>query len=144
MGRLLALFTGNPVTMVYVAAAIAGVSYVAGGYSGWTLNGWRLGAELEQAEHERDHWRDQSAVVADAARSCSAGVDQAKRAGDAAVAAGDELRAAAKRLNLPLEQTVSRLERLVSGAMTPEQAADCGWAWQQLETEYQNRMAGRP
>lgn len=52
MGFLLRIFTGNPLAMVWVALGIAAVSGAAGTAAGWTLNGWRLGTELEHARSE--------------------------------------------------------------------------------------------
>lgn len=44
MGKLLALFTGNPITMLYVAGAIALAAGLAGASGAWTVQGYRLDA----------------------------------------------------------------------------------------------------
>ena len=44
MGKLLTLFTGNPISMLYVAGAIAVVAGLAGASGAWTVQGYRLAA----------------------------------------------------------------------------------------------------
>lgn len=44
MGFLLRLFTGNPLSMLWIAGGIALASSVAGGAAAWKVQGWRLDA----------------------------------------------------------------------------------------------------
>ena len=44
MGFLLKLFTGNPLSMLWIAGGIAIASFTAGGTAAWVVQGWRLTA----------------------------------------------------------------------------------------------------
>ena len=44
MGYLLKLFTGNPLTMLWIALGIAAVAGASGGAAAWKVQGWRLDA----------------------------------------------------------------------------------------------------
>jgi len=131
MGALLKMFTGNPVTMVYVALGIAAVSYAAGGYSGWTLNGWRLGFELEHVKRERDTAVDQGVVLAEATKACSAGVTRVEKLSAAAMTQGEVLVAEARRLHAGGVVTAAKIENLLKQP-TPA-GADCNSAWKEIE-----------
>jgi hypothetical protein len=93
-----------------------------------------------QAEGARDRAEAQLAVVAAAAKACSASVDQAKRVGEAAIAATGTLAAAAARLNAPREKEVQRIETIIEKP-TPV-GAGCNQAWDELERL--RGMAGAP
>lgn len=49
---LLKMFTSNPITMLYVGLALFAAGAASGGATAWTLNGWRLGMQVEHAKTE--------------------------------------------------------------------------------------------
>jgi hypothetical protein len=71
--------------------------------------------------------------VSAAAKACSAGVDHAKRVGDAAVKATGALAAAAARLAVPPKHTVERTETIIERTVSTPAAGDCNAAWAELE-----------
>lgn len=140
MSDILDFFTSGPARVkqlligALVLVAVCAVLLCYGLY-------WR--GEAMQARGERDLALAQVEVVSAAAKACSSSVDQAKRVGDAAVAAGAELLAAARRIKQPIIQKVERIERVIhDNPPTPEQAADCSWGWDLIEQ--QSRKAGGP
>lgn len=147
MGWLFDFFTGGTGRIQALIYAAIAMLAVCAALSGWALieraRGAQARVEAADARAEAQHWKDQTAVVADAAKACSAGVDQAKRTGDAAVKATGELVAAAARLNAPRLHTIERIETIVERPMTSEQAADCNWGWDQIEAQPRTK-AGAP
>lgn len=131
MGALLKLFTGNPIAMLYIAAAVFAIGTATGGAAAWTLNGWRLGVKVEHAERERDQALTQGKVLAEATEACSRGVDAAHKAAAGAVITGKLLLAEAQRLTAGTQNQVKRVEELL--AKKPPPGADCRDAWRELE-----------
>ena len=123
MGALLAFFAGSPAR---IGAAALGIALVlVGGYTLW------LRGEVHQVRAERDLARAQISALNVAVQACSASVDQAKRAGDAAVAGTAALVAAARRLKVPARHTVERIEKIIQQPAPP--GAGCSEAWDVIE-----------
>jgi hypothetical protein len=74
---------GNLVNLAIAAAVIAGVAGAAGFSTGWTLNGWRLGARIERLQGE-------NTVYAGANARCGVNVAEVKAAVAGIVKAADE------------------------------------------------------
>lgn len=49
---LLKLFTANPLAMLWVGLAVFAAGAASGGSAAWTVNGWRLGTQVEHAQKE--------------------------------------------------------------------------------------------
>jgi hypothetical protein len=81
---------GNLVNMAIAAAVIAAVAGVAGFTSGWTVNGWRLGARIERLQGE-------NTVYAGANARCGVNVAEVKAAVAGIVKAADERAEQAKK-----------------------------------------------
>lgn len=119
-------------------ALAIGVALLIAGLAASTL--WYRGAAIE-ARAERDHLRDQVAVVAEGLRACNAAVDQAKRVGDAATAATAELQKAARRLAQPAQKTVERIETIIEKGTPP--GAGCEQAWTVIENDAKASRGGK-
>ncbi len=135
MGAILSFFAAGPARIQALlvgamAFAITALALLAWGF--W----WR--AEAYQARAERDRERVQVTVLASAVNACNAGVDQAKRVGDAAVATGAELLEAARKLKAPQKHTIERIETVIERPRAPGEG--CDWAWSEIEA--QQRKAG--
>lgn len=50
MTKLLALITGNPIILVWLLAGSFALGAASGGGLAWTVQGWRLGAEIKSLE----------------------------------------------------------------------------------------------
>lgn len=140
MSGLLDFFAAGPARIKGLLIGAMAIGALCLSLAGWA---WieHLGAALARAE--RDRALDQVAVVSAAAQACTASVDHAKRAGEAAVAASAELLAAARRIKQPAIREVERIERLVKETpLAPEQAQDCAFGWDLIEE--QHRKAGGP
>lgn len=136
MGYLLKLFTGNPVTMIYVALAIFAVGLGLGTTGGWTLNGWRLGTELEHAKGERDRAIDQGKVLAASVTSCNAGVERVEKLAGAALGNMKAMVAEAQRLHAGGKTMAEEIERrLAKKAATRSDGKPkgCDDGWDELE-----------
>lgn len=133
MGALLGFFSG-PAQLKGLIIAAGVMIIVCLSLLTWGL-WWR--GEAYQATAERDVLRAQSEILAAAVKACSDGVDQAKRAGDAAVAAGGALLEAARRIKAPVQKTVERIETIIE---KPAPAgAGCDRAWDAIEAERKGR-----
>ena len=119
--------------------ALAVVALVIAGLAAWGL-WWR--GEAMQARGERDVAIAQANVLADGLKVCNAGVDQAKRVGDAAVAATAELVKAAQRIKRPAKETVITVEKWLEQP-TPK-GEDCRHAWARIEAEMAAQKARAP
>ena len=137
MSAILDFFTAGPARVKALLVAAMAMAVV-----GLALTTWALVERVAavQARAERDRALDQLADVSAAAKACSAGVDQAKRVGEAAVLATAELAAAAKRLKAPAVHTVERIEQILERPAPP--GAGCDQAWDQIEDIH--RKAGAP
>ena len=80
MSYLLRLFTGNPVTMVYAAAALFAAGLALGGSTGWTLNGWRLSGEIQRLTGVAETQKQSLATFEGANKRCAAGLADVKGA----------------------------------------------------------------
>lgn len=119
--------------IVSVAAAL----FAGGATSGWVLNGWRLGKELEHAQRERDTHFQQSQVLSAGLRACNAGVDEAKRIGDLAVGQVRAHLLELKKLDSGSQAAVDRIEDLLR--KPPPSGAGCEKAWDAIEAERKAR-----
>lgn len=113
--------------------ALFALACVAGG---WMLNGWRLGKELQRLE-------DQGRVLVVAVNACAASVENGKRAGDAAIATGQQLLDEARRQAIGGRQAVQRIEALIAKkppARADGKPAGCDEAWDKLEMDRKARV----
>ena len=136
MGALLSFVGASPARIQATVVALLAATTLLLATAAWGL--WERGRALK-AEGERDLALAQVQVVSNAARACSAGVDQAKRAGDAAVKAAGELVAAAKRLTLPARVERTTIEHWLEKP-TPS-GKDCRDAWGEIEQLHQKARA---
>lgn len=123
-----------PLQAKAIAVAAVAVAFLAVAAWGFYWRGEALGAR-----GERDVAIAQANVLAEGLKTCNAGVDQAKRAGDAAVAAAGELAAAARRLKVPVKETVQRIETVIEKGTPP--GAGCEDAWRVIEADRQKARA---
>lgn len=148
MGALVSFFAGGPARLKALLVGAAAMAVVCLALTTWALleRSWRFQAlaEVERGRTLLVRERDQVQVLAAAVGACSAGVDLAKRVGDAAIAGTAELVEAAKRLKRPAVHTREVIERVIASPATPEQAADCNWGWAEIEAEHQKRKARAP
>ena len=148
MGALLSFFTAGPARIkgLVIGAGVMAIAVLA--LTSWALLERALRfqalADVERVRTALVRERDQVKVLADAVAACSAGVDQAKRVGEAALAGTAELVAAAKRLKAPPIHTREVIEKIIEKPVTSEQAADCNWGWNEIEDEHRKRKARAP
>ncbi len=126
---------GIPMWAIYAIAA-AGI-YAAGAATGWQVNGWRLGVEVAHLEGEVRQAVAQGNILGEAVRTCNAGVEEARVAGQGARALGAQLLDEARRIGAPARAQADRIEALLKKAPPP--GADCGEAWAHIQ---QDRKAG--
>lgn len=141
MGWILDFFLGGParIKMLLIGVAIGvPVLLATGFYGGWTLNGWRLGAELAQAEGARDIAIAQGDVLSDSVERCSASVDRLAAAGEQALKTSRSMLEEAKRLQASGDKTIKRLQDLM--ANPPK---SCDEAWKRLEDEFKKARGPR-
>lgn len=81
----------------------------------------------------------QGQILAAGLTSCNAGADQAKRVGDAAIAATSELLEKGRKLAAPRQKTVERIETIIERPAKPGEG--CDWAWDQIESDRQKARA---
>lgn len=138
---LVKAFAGvDPGALAAGAAAIALAAGIAGAAAGWTVNGWRLGVELEAVQRDRDHQKAQGAVTADALGRCNAGVDAVDKAGKAMTAATAALVKAAKDRGSKYEGELAAIHDALKKPTPTKpggQKADCGDAWRKIERRAQ-------
>jgi hypothetical protein len=133
MGAILTFFSGPlQLKALLVVAGLALVSCL-----GLTAYGQYWRAEAKSAIGERDLAIAQGNVLAAAAKSCSAGVDQVKQVSNAAIATIGEMLARARKLAAPRERTIERIETVIHQA--PKPGEGCEWAWDQIEAERKGR-----
>lgn len=89
MSYFLKLFTGNPLMMLWIALAIAAASGAAGAAGGWSVNGWRLGAKVENLQGVIDTQKQSLETMEGANKRCTAGVADVKGAVKALVDEGN-------------------------------------------------------
>lgn len=127
--RFLALLIGTA-----IAIAVAGATGFA---AGWKVNGWRLGVAVAKLETRVVAAVDQGKILAAAVEACSAGVEEARVAGQGARALGAQLLDEARRIGAPARAQADRIEALLKKAPPP--GAKCGEAWAEIQ---QDRKAG--
>lgn len=115
-----------------VALAIAAAILAGGGFAtGWAVNGWRLGGELERTRSERDLAISTGKQLAEATKACSAGVERVSKLSDDAIGNMRRMLEESRRLHGAAQGQVQRLEDLLKQP-TPT-GADCNRAWDQIE-----------
>lgn len=80
MGWLLKLATGNPITLLWIAGAIALAAGVAGATAGWQLNGWRLTAQIAEVKVQLANAETRVAILEPANDKCKADVADVRQA----------------------------------------------------------------
>lgn len=133
MGALVAFFSGPARLKGLIAGA--GVALVA--CLGLAAHGQYWRAEAKQAALERDLALAQAQVLSGSLAACNAGVDRSKAVGDAAIAAMGEMLAKARKLALPREKTIERIETVIHQA--PKPGEGCDWAWGEIEREQREK-----
>ena len=148
MGALLDFFGAGPARIkgLVIGAGVMAIAVLA--LTSWALLERALRyqalADVERVRTALVRERDQVKVLADAVATCSAGVDAAKRTADAAIAGTNALVAEARRLKAPAVHTREVIERVIEKPVSPEQAGDCNWGWDEIEAEHRKRKAGAP
>jgi hypothetical protein len=143
VGSLVGFFLGSAGwTKALLLVAVSGWLAALAGYG--TMLYWRgeyRAARAEVAVLQAKAW-----VLAEATRSCSAGVDLARETGEAAVRNGAALLAEARRLHGRVPPVVARLEDLLKQkppARDDGSPADCRDAWLAIEREEQKAGGAR-
>lgn len=126
---------GVPMWAVYAIAA-AGI-YLSGFGTGWQVNGWRFGVEVEHLKGEVRQAVAQGNILGAAVRTCNASVEAGAKAGKAAVAQGAQLLEAARAAAAGSRANADRLDQLLAKGTPP--GAGCAEAWRVIEEQ---RMAG--
>ena len=106
---LLKLFTGNPLSMVWVIGGVALAAFVAGGSAAWTVQGWRL--EACQAKVEAGKVLIQG--LGNQIETQNQAVDTLEKAAKAAKAKGAAAIQSALKATLPLQNEIDRLSALL-------------------------------
>ncbi len=89
---------------------------------------WR--GEYREAKAALVTLQAQGEILAESVRACSAGVDEAKKTGEAALEDGRKLLAEARRLAAGGRQQAQRLEQLLAQPTPP--GAGCEDAWKEI------------
>lgn len=132
------MFGLSPLAIRAIAVALVlAATYAAGFGTGWKVNGWRLGVAVAKLETRVVAAVDQGKILAAAVEACSAGVEEARAAGQGARALGARLLEEARRIGAPAKAQADRIEALLKQA--PPLGAKCGEAWAEIQ---QDRKAG--
>ncbi|TAK45276.1 MAG: hypothetical protein EPO27_10690 [Betaproteobacteria bacterium] len=125
---LLNFFAGSAARLqaLLIGAAVALITILA--LTVWGLY-WR--GEYREAKAALVMLEAQSKILAESVRACSAGVAEAKKAGEAAIEDGRKLLAEARRLAAGGRQQAERIERLLAQPTPP--GAGCEDAWKDIE-----------
>lgn len=119
-------------THVGVALVVGGIA----GATGWIVNGWRLGIELEGRQSALNAVRAQAEIAADALGRCNTGVEAVNTAGRAMRAATAELVRAARAKGDQYAGELAAVRQLLA-KQTPTrpdgQPANCSDAWREIE-----------
>lgn len=136
MGSLIGFFAGGPARLQALLIGAIAMLLACAALTIWALweRSGRLGATVQLTAAVA-----QQAVLADKLGQCDAGTAEAKRVGDAAIAAMGGLVAAARKQHEGSRQQVMRIEDLL--AKPPPAGASCEDAWRAIEAA---RDASRP
>lgn len=128
MGWLLKLATGNPITLLWIAGAIALAAGAAGATAGWTANGWRLNAKIADVKVKLANAEARIAVLEPANDKCAADVKSVLQAWADWQAAEDKRTAAVKAAVAKAElRAAANVEtaRLIMTAPRPPAGQEC-------------------
>lgn len=119
------------------ALAVAGAATVAYQYvdNRWATDaGIAEGRKRESAklQPQIDQLRSQATALSAAVNACNAGVDEAKRAGRAAVDLGTQLLAEARKAGQAAQKAAARSDAIARGPAQP--GRDCRDAWAEIES----------
>lgn len=130
MGKLVAFFAGGPARIQMLLIGAMAIALVCAALLIYGLY-WR--GEAKEAKAELGIAIAQGTVLADKLGTCNAGVDQARRVGEAAIAAMTALVADAKKANAGRKITAETLDEIARQARKAGEG--CDWAWDQIEQQ---------
>ncbi len=139
MGTLISFFLAGPAR---VQALLGGAAVLALGVAVLLTFGLWWRGEAYQARGERDVAIAQARVLSGSLQACNAGVDQAKAAGDRALADMAELLAKARKVAGKRVRVIERIEKIIHEPAKPGE--DCNWAWERLEGEHRMPQGRSP
>lgn len=147
MGLLLKLFTGNPVMMIWVGLGLFAAGAASGGAAAWTVNGWRLGTQLEHAKTELATCSGSLARTQDANKAFAGAVtDQTNsiRALEVATLERDQrAAAAAAEAAKQGKQITDKADALLSRPLPQSPAQDCAALGSDLDDAVRERKGRR-
>lgn len=128
MGWLLKLATGNPITLLWIAGAIALAAGAAGAAAGWQLNGWRLNSTIADLKVQLANSQARVAILEPANDKCKADVADVRQA-YADLKTAETARAAAAKAAIAKAELVAsaRIEsaKLIMAAPRPAPGKEC-------------------
>ena len=124
MGWLLKLATGNPITLLWIAGAIALVA----GAAGWQLNGWRLNSQIADVKVKLANSEARVAILEPANDKCAADVKDVRQAfaelKAAEVARAAAAKAAVAKAELVAAANIETAKRIMEAAR-PDPGQEC-------------------
>lgn len=129
MKNLLGMVFGEGFNGLYIIIAAA-VIFGAGASSGWELNGWRLGAEIERQAGQVKTLTVTNSALENANKQCGIDVEQVTGAVNKVLADSQRLTAAALaamgKAQASADSHLARADRILKAAAVPnELAAQC-------------------
>lgn len=129
----LGFLLGGPARLYGLAIGALALALTLAGLAAWGLY-WR--GEAREARAAISVYQAQLAVSADALERCSSSVEEARRVGDAAIAASHKLLAEARRLSAGSRAQAERIEALLRQpvpAKSDGTPAGCEEAWAEIQ-----------
>lgn len=142
MSGILSFFLAGPTAPARLQVLLIGALAIGAACLGlFTWGLWWRG-EAREAKAVVAVYAAQVQVSSAALNQCNAGADEARRVGNAAIAAMGGLVADARKAGEGARALAGRLDELAREPRQPGQ--DCHWAWQQIEQQYQQNRKARP
>ena len=119
--------TGNPLLLLWVAGGIALAAGAAGTAAGWTLNGWRLGAQLAECESTSQKFQTANAALNLKIAEQDAAVEDLDKKGRAARAAGRQAGTVAAMMAEQQAGEIAALRVSLAAATPPGKTCTDAW-----------------
>ena len=142
MGKIVSFFLAGPTAPARLQAMLIAAGAIAIACLSLLIWGLYWRGEYREAKAAVVVLKAQGDVLADKLGTCSAAADQAKRVGDAAIAAMGGLVKQAQDANKDRGKVAANLEELARQARKPGEG--CDWAWDKIEqTREHNKRKAR-